>query len=129
MMTKTTTAATLLTTAMLLAGCVSAEERQKMTQMQADADKLQCTSYGFAVGTDGYAKCRLAIDLARQQADQIAAAQANQAMANAVQQAGQQAGQAFQQPPPLYHPPPITPSCADGYPCAGRTLQGDGLWH
>ena len=66
----------------------------------------------------------MSLDLARQQA----AAQANEAMANAVQQAGQQMSQSLATPPPLpplYPPPPIVPSCADGYACAGRTLQGD----
>lgn len=33
------------------------------------------------------------------------------------------------QPLPQSPPPAMTPSCADGYACAGRTLQGDGSWH
>jgi hypothetical protein len=33
------------------------------------------------------------------------------------------------QPAPSPQPAPTIPSCADGYACAGRTLQGDGRWH
>lgn len=34
---------------------------------RAEADANQCTSYGFAPGTDGYANCRMGLDQGRQQ--------------------------------------------------------------
>ncbi len=45
---------------LVLAGCESEAER-------IAADNQQCLSYGFTMGTDAFAQCRLQLDLQRQQ--------------------------------------------------------------
>jgi hypothetical protein len=46
----------------LLAACVSPEQQ---AQQRAATDQNQCSNYGFAVGTDAYAQCRMTIDQQR----------------------------------------------------------------
>ena len=43
-----------------LAACESADER-------IAADNQQCQSYGFTMGTDAFAQCRLQLDIQRNQ--------------------------------------------------------------
>ena len=46
---------------MMLAGCASAAQ-------VAAIDDNKCQSYGFAPGSEGYAQCRMTMDVQRQQA-------------------------------------------------------------
>lgn len=50
---------------LLLAGCVSAEERN---QRYAEAIYNQCEAYGFKKGTADFSKCVMQTDLANRQA-------------------------------------------------------------
>jgi hypothetical protein len=56
-----------LALASILASCSSERASQRAI---ADADK--CASYGFVPGSDGYAQCRMTMDIQRQQACQAA---------------------------------------------------------
>jgi len=49
------------TSAVLLASCAS-----RVPAAAIDDDK--CRSYGFVPGSDGYAQCRMSMDISRQQA-------------------------------------------------------------
>jgi expansin (peptidoglycan-binding protein) len=51
----------LIASAALLASCASSAEL-------AAADDSKCQSYGFALGSEGYAQCRMTMDTQRQQA-------------------------------------------------------------
>ena len=51
----------LLTAALMLAGCMTAEERRA-------ADEARCRSYGFVHRNDAFAECMQRIDLARRAA-------------------------------------------------------------
>jgi hypothetical protein len=60
--------------ALLLAGCATAPSPEQMTA-QRHSDEATCVSYGFKVGSDAYANCRMTLvkdrnasDLARRQA-------------------------------------------------------------
>jgi hypothetical protein len=107
----------LIAFALALEGCVT-------TEQQLAIDDQQCHSYGFAGGTQGYAQCRMNLDMQRQQAR----IEAGNAFADSLDAAAYNYSHPVA-PPAYYQPPPIIPSCADGYACAGRTLQGDGLYH
>jgi hypothetical protein len=50
----------ILLAVLALAGCESAAER-------IAADNQQCLSYGFTMGTDAFAQCRLQLDIQRNQ--------------------------------------------------------------
>ena len=104
--------------ASMLGGCTTAVQ-------QAAIDEQQCQSYGFVSGTQTFAQCRMTLDVQRQQARMAAGAAVADALqgvsdnyAHAAATSSYQATQAG-----------MTPACADGYACAGRTLQGDGNWH
>jgi hypothetical protein len=102
-----------------LAGCMTAEERYA-------ADDQQCQSYGFKPGTEGYAQCRMNLDLRRRQA----AANIARGIGNAAAAYGNPTPPVVQQPAQQINPEPVlVPGCGDGYACAGRTLQGDGRYH
>jgi hypothetical protein len=53
----------------VLASCASHTER---ATARATTDDDKCRSYGFIAGSDGYAQCRMAMDIQRQQACQAA---------------------------------------------------------
>jgi hypothetical protein len=103
----------LIAFALALEGCAT-------TEQQLATDDQQCHSYGFVAGSQGYAQCRMSLDMQRQQA-RIAA---GNAFADSLDAA------AYNYSHPVAPPAPHSqlPACADGYPCAGRTLQGDGLY-
>lgn len=75
----------ILATALLLSGCVTAEERA--AQMTA-LDDGKCQGYGAKPGTSIYVQCRAQLDSARTQADATIAAAL---------------------PPTIYTPPLYTP--------------------
>ena len=100
-----------------LTGCVTTAE-------QLAGDDQQCHAYGFTSGSQGYAQCRMNLDMQRRQA-RIAA---GNAFADSLDAAADNYSHPVAPPAP-YQAPTMLPACADGYACAGRTLQGDGLYH
>ena len=67
--------------AVALAGCVNSEAAKRAAaqaafQAEIKADDAECQSYGAKPDSDGYAQCRLAIDVRKANAE--AAAQAAQ---------------------------------------------------
>jgi hypothetical protein len=105
-----------------LAGCAS------QAQLAA-RDDARCQSYGFSPGKEGYAQCRMNLDMLRLQARQ----QAANAIAAGVAAGAERAQEIYSQPR-TYTPPsppapsPVVPLCAEGYRCEGRTQQWDGTW-
>jgi hypothetical protein len=101
-----------------LAGCVSAAQL-------AAGDDSKCKSYGFTLGSPGYAQCRMSLDVQRQQA----AREVGAAIADGLDQANESYARAASTP--AYSPPQpstVPPPCAEGYRCTERTLQADGVW-
>lgn len=81
--------------ALALAGCATSEEL-------ASRDDAACTSYGYRVGTDGYANCRLSMDQQRQARRQ--AALMNMSASMQQQAAIAQANAAAYRPQPIQLP-------------------------
>ena len=71
--------------ALLLAGCATAQEKQAAAQQQAAAIDAKCRSYGFAPGTEAMAKCRMQLEMAKEQAQQ----RHREEMGDAIERAGQ----------------------------------------
>jgi hypothetical protein len=64
----TTRMMALLAAVMLLAGCMSAQQKQLLAQQHTAADDTKCRGYGFQPGSPGFAQCRMSLDTAREQA-------------------------------------------------------------
>ncbi|MDE3060217.1 MAG: hypothetical protein KGJ06_04335 [Pseudomonadota bacterium] len=63
-----------LISALFLSGCASPQEIAMQKQMLAQQDSATCQSYGFEPGGEGFANCRLQLELARQQRESYATA-------------------------------------------------------
>lgn len=108
-----------------LSGCASREQL-------AARDDDKCRSYGLAPGDQGYAQCRMNLDMLRLQARQQAANAVAAGLAAGVDRAGQVYSsppqQTYSPPQSAWRPSSNTASCAEGYRCDGRTQQADGTW-